>query len=367
MTHDGSEKERPKPSPTEQQNGPRLVNGRPKMPKVDHLSRFSDPPAPPPQQPLPEKPDAPPRHSPSDPTISHSPLRRTDTEKPKAPAPGGSPITRESSQILTLVEALSAAKKEIDSQGARVKELEDILRQERTARESAEERARKLEVLAPGKDGKQESEVEAAFEPPPEYDEKSTSEDVKDGQTSGDDHLEILVKTEPPSEGKAVSQITVSSPDTLQQRLETMMGEMSEMKQQLSQYKQRAETAEQEKADARKTLAEMIEKYRHERTETADQKSEDGRLEIATEGDGTPTLGSDDATPSRKLGSLVQACKSTPSNNIKELESAATAFAKQRHRSNVMEHSAPYASMLGVVLLGVGIMAYLNGWQKIEK
>ncbi len=26
--------------------------------------------------------------------------------------------------------------------------------------------------------------------------------------------------------------------------------------------------------------------------------------------------------------------------------------------------SAPYASILGVVLLGVGMMAYLNGWQK---
>jgi hypothetical protein len=29
--------------------------------------------------------------------------------------------------------------------------------------------------------------------------------------------------------------------------------------------------------------------------------------------------------------------------------------------------SAPYASILGVVLIGVGLMTYLNSWQKLEK
>lgn len=364
IAQDGSEKERPKPSPTESHNGPRQANGRPKMPKVDHLSRFSDPPAPPPQQPLPEKPDAVPRHSPSDQVVSHSPLRRSDTEKPKPSAAGGSPITREPSQILTLVEALAAAKKEIDSQGARVKELEDMLLQERTARESAEERARKLEV-PPVKDSKQESEVEAAFTPPPELDEKAATEDSKDTQVLGLDQPQTATKPEQPSEKEADLQPAVSSSDSLQKRLDAMMAEMDVMKQQLNEYKQRAETAEDEKVNARKTLAEMIEKYRLERAETPGDKSKEHRLEKDV--DGVPTPGPDGTTSSEKLNSLVQARKPMPSNHLKELESAATAFAKQRHRSNVMDHSAPYASMLGVVLLGVGIMAYLNGWQKIEK
>jgi len=26
-------------------------------------------------------------------------------------------------------------------------------------------------------------------------------------------------------------------------------------------------------------------------------------------------------------------------------------------------HTLPYASMIGVVILGMGLMAYLNGWQ----
>lgn len=333
------------------------------MPKVDHLSRFSDPPAPPPQQPLPEKPDAPPRHSPSDQVVSHSPLRRSDTEKPKPSAAGSSPITRDSSQIITLVEALATAKKEIDSQGARVKELEDMLHRERAARENAEERARKLE-LSPVKDPKLESEIEAAFEPPPEQDDQAAPEDGGNIRSLGTDGSETAIGTEQPSEIDADSQPPVLPADNLQQRLDAMVAEMGQMKQQLSEYKQRAETAEGEKVNARKTLAEMIERYRHERVETSGDKSKEQLLERDI--DGIPTPGTDGAISSKKLESFV-AREPMPSNNLKELESAATAFAKQRHRSNVMDHSAPYASMLGVVLLGVGIMAYLNGWQKIEK
>ena len=95
----------------------------------------------------------------SDPLPSNSPLKRSDTEKPKLS--GGSPVSRESSQILSLAEALSAARKDLESQGARVRELEDLLRQERTARENAEERARKLEGQALKHDT--DSEIEAAL------------------------------------------------------------------------------------------------------------------------------------------------------------------------------------------------------------
>jgi len=66
------------------------------------------------------------------------------------------------------------------------------------------------------------------------------------------------------------------------------------------------------------------------------------------------------------MDSITQHHRSITPPQVKELEIAATAFAK-RHRVNMLEQSAPYASMLGVVLLGVGIMAYLNGWQKMDK
>lgn len=52
---------------------------------------------------------------------------------------------------------------------------------------------------------------------------------------------------------------------------------------------------------------------------------------------------------------------------MKELETAVTTLAQQQRKSKVLENSGPYASMVGVVLIGIGLMAYLNGWQKIER
>jgi hypothetical protein len=128
-----------KPSPLEN-NAHRQMNGRPKMPRVDSFSRFSEPPAPPPQQPLPEKPDALSRSA----SESFSPLKRSDTEKPKSGT--GSPVSRDSSQILNLIEALSSAKREIETHGTRVKELENLLFQEQAARKLAEDKVNELEM-----------------------------------------------------------------------------------------------------------------------------------------------------------------------------------------------------------------------------
>jgi len=90
-------------------------------PIKDLKTRFLEPPAPPPQQPLPEKPDAP-------------SFKRADTEKPKNI---GSPV-RSDAQMSTLTDALSSAKKEIESQGIRLRDLETLLNEERRAREDAE-------------------------------------------------------------------------------------------------------------------------------------------------------------------------------------------------------------------------------------
>ncbi|KAJ5846180.1 hypothetical protein N7534_009849 [Penicillium rubens] len=57
----------------------------------------------------------------------------------------------------------------------------------------------------------------------------------------------------------------------------------------------------------------------------------------------------------------------TSQNKDMDAAAAATTFATQHHRHNYVEEASPYASMFGVVLLGVGLMAYLNGWQKMDK
>ncbi|KAJ9302944.1 hypothetical protein DTO271G3_318 [Paecilomyces variotii] len=347
ISHDNSDKEKARPVSLEN-NSTRQTNGRPKVPRLDPISRFTDPPAPPPQQPLPEKPDAPTRAA----SDSVSSLKRSDTEKPKISA-GNSPMARESSQILSLIEALSSAKKELDSQGARVKELEVLLLQERSARENAEERARKLEMQA-SRDG-QPSEVEAAFEPPNEKEEKNTSEELPHEKASVVDGLSPSQVADVPEINGEVPSMD-PSPKELQQRLDNMVAEMEEMKQQVESFKKRAEQAEQDKQEARKSLAEMIETLRREReeaTRATDHKSERGIPDR--------TASEDDLDP------IAQSHRSITSHQVKELEKASTAFATQHHRDDVLVQSSPYASMLGVVLLGVGIMAYLNGWQKMDK
>ena len=115
-------------------------------------ARFSDPPAPPPQAPLPEKPDIAHRMTSSVDLPMQALLRRSDTERPKYGSPNSSPVRGASLdqgssgssalQIASLSEALNAAKKEMEAQNLRLREAEDLLIQERVKREDAEDRAR---------------------------------------------------------------------------------------------------------------------------------------------------------------------------------------------------------------------------------
>ncbi|KAL3260623.1 hypothetical protein ABHI18_004432 [Aspergillus niger] len=345
------EKEKAKPPPVDN-NAPRPVNGRPKMPRVDSFSRFSDPPAPPPQQPLPEKPDALPRNG----TDALSPLKRSETEKSKLGP--NSPVTRENSQILSLIEALSSAKRELDSQGARVKELEALLIQERNARESAEEKARSLEMkstqFAPGPTADSEPEDDSTKKPT-EVEEPKTMPPDADISTDSD---------APTSEKQSLAE---SQTDVLQRRLESMILEMEEMKKQVTMFKDRADVAENEAVEARKSLAEMIETLRQERAERAQGNAVSG---AQTDAPASAGSSSEPRESAEETGSVCaeqsQPTTATPSGT-KAVDNADTTFATQSHRHDVLEQSSPFASMLGVVLLGVGLMAYLNGWQKMDK
>ncbi|KAI2904528.1 hypothetical protein CBS76997_4131 [Aspergillus niger] len=345
------EKEKAKPPPVDN-NAPRPVNGRPKMPRVDSFSRFSDPPAPPPQQPLPEKPDALPRNG----TDALSPLKRSETEKSKLGP--NSPVTRENSQILSLIEALSSAKRELDSQGARVKELEALLIQEINARESAEEKARSLEMkstqFAPGPTADAEPEDDSTKKPT-EMEEPKTMPPDADISTDSD---------APTSEKQSLAE---SQTDVLQRRLESMILEMEEMKKQVTMFKDRADVAENEAVEARKSLAEMIETLRQERAERAQGNAVSG---AQTDAPASAGSSSEPRESAEETGSVCaeqsQPTTATPSGT-KAVDNADTTFATQSHRHDVLEQSSPFASMLGVVLLGVGLMAYLNGWQKMDK
>ncbi|KAI6711639.1 hypothetical protein JHW43_005851 [Diplocarpon mali] len=224
------------------------VNGNSMAFRSDSKPRYPDPPAPPPQQPLPEKPDVA-RSQTIDPQVPS--LRRTNTERPRS-VTSVSPVRQEpTSQIIILVEALATAKKEIDTQGARLRDLEEMLQKERQAREQAEEVAKRLKQFSEVKTNgeilavEEGSVIEEAFEPPAE---STETEDVP---------------VEPATIKQAMDTAAISNSTLiLEKRLETMLQDMQQLKNQMESFKNRAEMAESERDADRKTLAEMVEKIR---------------------------------------------------------------------------------------------------------
>jgi hypothetical protein len=205
----------------------------------------------------------------------------------------------------------------------------------------------------------------------------------------------------------------------LQRRLEMMMAEMAEMKRIMEEYKRRAELAEQESSTSRKGLAEMVERIRRMEAErdaaaALRRRRRDGKaIEV-----GGPNLGAESPTPASspspsstvstsndgercangklsKGGAHARGSSSSgkgaPGTNadgedassLANREPGAAMLGRQcggatalvhmrgpvhdRYYYDQLLHSAPYASILGVVALGVGLMAYLNGWQKVER
>ncbi|TEY86401.1 hypothetical protein BOTCAL_0009g00280 [Botryotinia calthae] len=312
--------------------------------RAEGKPRFSDPPAPPPQQPLPEKPDVARPHN-FDPSSPNASLRRSNTEKQRSLA-NGSPVREVSSQIITLVEALASAKKEIDSQSARMRDLEEMLQKERQARETAEEMAKRLELQTPDKSlngsarsGMEGLILEDAFEPP--------SDDISSQENAN---------TQVDATGIA------DSSRLLEQRLEIMVSDMQELRSQMESYKKRAESAEGERDTDRKTLAEMIEKIRSDeqlRKLASDRSRSPSKQAFEKHVNGTANGGDLTLHPVRRPNGM----KHTSSEND-ELHASLTRaiVSKNVNHNPLLYHSTPYISMLGVVMVGMGLMAYLNGW-----
>jgi hypothetical protein len=337
-----------------------MVNGKSKPAKMSPVSRFSDPPAPPPQQPLPEKP-AMARSSPSE-SASVSSVKRSETGRGGS-GQVGSPTHQQSGQIVSLVEALNTARKELDSQGARVKHLEDMLRQERLAREGAEERARRLEHGASFRTTMHEAQTVDSQTGIPPSASGATSSELQ--HPSGREH----------GDGAVVDGLT--SPDTTleddpQSRFNHMIAEMERAKQKMQKFQQRAEVAETDAASMRNSLSAMIERLRKE-NEGAAEAAEREILPYNFQPSNfvkEPRLGGHNPSMS---SALLKQSLSVPNGHVRtasrlpdHLERAMATVLRRDGDGELLHHSAPYASMLGVVLIGVGLMAYLNSWQKVE-
>lgn len=165
------------------------------------------------------------------------------------------------------------------------------------------------------------------------------------------------------------------STSQLQARLDLMVKEMDDLKMLMESYRQRAEDAE----EGKRSLSEMVESIRAGR----DFKSV---LPATKEKDST-LLGNGDvhkAADSKATTRPKGENRSSSSSHLHHQMPNGTAAIEDMHRelektvSNVLQQqrqwggteeggrmvqSAPYVSMIGVVLIGVGIMTWLNGWQ----
>ncbi|KAL2054176.1 hypothetical protein ABVK25_005715 [Lepraria finkii] len=155
-----------------------------------------------------------------------------------------------------------------------------------------------------------------------------------------------------------------------------MVKEMDDMKIAMESYKRRAEDAE----EGRRSLAEMVENLRAGRNPnsvvpiTSDDDStllgdsetnslSDSKKYVQSR-DTDRSVASPQPHPPQLNGSAVVG------NVQRELEKTMSNVLQQQQRQwsgpgegGRMVQSAPYLSIVGVVLIGVGIMTWLNGWQ----
>lgn len=291
---------------------------------------------------------------------------------------------------MSLLEALKSAKNEIDSQGNRVKYLEIALARERKAREQAE---RHVQSMSGSQFSRQDHEPngaveEEAFEAPLDsmelMEQKLTngqqdqSEDEQEDSLRRSASMATIKNTEDMHEN--TEEIDAST-SRLQARVDLMVKEMDEMKQAMESYKRRAEDAE----EGRRSLAEMVENLRagrganisapfladNDSTILGDRES-NGPLILAN----SPRSGEDNRSLIPTQSHRPQPNGGVAVGNMhRELEKTVSSVLQQHQRQWVgpgergrMVQSAPYVSMVGVVLIGVGIMTWLNGWQPgVEK
>jgi hypothetical protein len=329
-----------------------MVNGNGIPFRPDTKTRFSEPPAPPPQQPLPEKPDVP-------------ALKRGPTDRAKPGMANTSPVRQDNlSQIIQLTEALNNAKRDIDTQTARMRELEDMLQKEREARELAEKIAQQLE------DSASTTHMNGSAKPMAV---EEVEEEVEEPQAEPNpDTEEVEVPVTMEDENNAAKEAA----EALQSRIDTMEDQMRLLREQMEQWKQRCEVAEAERDADRKTLAEMVVQLREEEArrvaEQEKARSRSRKRRNSSRGSNPGGRASSAGQQAKEGATIAQADGQASSEDVGEedmmLSRANTITPlSSRGPSTLREHrlhaGLPYASMLGVVLIGMGMMAYINGWQ----
>lgn len=251
------------------------------------------------------------------------------------------------------------AKRDIDTQTARMRELEMMLQKEREARELAEELARRLEESANSQVNGVESHEEL----------DKAQESTQEGDIA-DDSKTVLPELEEVSPADTVAQETAVA---LQSRIDTMDEQMRELRMQMDQWRSRCESAEADRDSGRKTLEEMVIQLREEEAKrvAAEERRRSRSRSLRRDQNGaaqkgaaspTPEAAQPAVKPERSLTNSSQDSADMPNlsraNTITPQTSPRSPLQNQHLRAGI-----PYASMIGVVLIGMGLMAYINGWQ----
>lgn len=324
------------------------IRPSPTKSKLDLKSHFSEPPAPPPQAPLPEKPDV--ARALADPIIRPL-LRRDDTTLPMSNSASPTRVDH-SGDILRLCEELKLAKGELSNQSERMKNLEHELAQERTARESAEERAQRFE--------RRDSPLKA--------DEGAAGTDTRDGA--------------------AVPALQTFPPLDLQTQLDRLRTSMDDMKQQMERYRARAESAERERDEARRTLAELIEEKRKENAASPPTSPTRTRKSPSATQPSSPI-----SVAGMLNGHAVSPAAAAPGSPTSDVlleragieEGQPITFEQARKMTELLSqevlhlqssdgvgdgklsyYGQPVAGALAVILLGTWVMGWMNGWVPVK-
>lgn len=323
-----------------------MVNGNGLPFRHDAKARFSEPPAPPPQQPLPEKPDTP-------------ALKRLPSDRPKSGPPNTSPVRQENlSQIIQLTEALNNAKRDIDTQTARMRELETMLQKEREARELAEDLAKRLEESASSQTNGVAVTPATNITIEPTLDESEEDTIIEDDAT--------VVEPEETTEEEPANETAIG----LQLRIDTMEDQMQTLREQMEMWKARCEEAESARDADRKTLEEMVVQLRAEEARRVSRERRSRSRRRAAEGKDNTSESESLSSSTSTEAPVPQADGSGSSDDTTDQPTLSRANTITPYSTNQasrprqhLEAAIPYASALGVVLIGMGLMAYINGWQ----
>ncbi len=276
------------------------------------------------------------------------------------------------------MEALKIKTHELDSKVDYIKSLEVDLAREKQRREIAEKKLSGDRLTRPNYDSNGAVEEEA-FEPP--LDSMETMEHgMPNGYVADDGNEKALSRSASTSTIRNDKDLGRPNEDAsglaarLQAQLDLRIREMNEMKILMESYRQRTEKAE----EGRRSLAEMVENIRAGGDKSAiPAMNDDDPTLVDSQANGS--IMSTKPTQSRDLdrsSSFAQLAHRQPNGSAatgnlhSEIEKTVSNVLQQHQREwggpgggGRMLQSAPYVSMVGVVLIGVGIMTWLNGWQ----